>query len=187
METNSGRLRRVRHVALRSSPRANTLTLSAVRWCITELLNWLDQVLFERLAEAQFMCEAPPAGGKPALRKRASSSGLIMEANHAAISAEQRAAIAELLDMEEPSLNERLSLHARLLLSEVLLVLRPDASSAAVFGLDAAAAKGCKLQGTMENAGIHVSARLAAFQLAAYTCQTCTRSVSVTAICIVRS
>ena len=127
-------------------------------------------MLFERLAEAQFMCEAPPAGGKPAMRKRASSSGFIVEANHAAISAEQRAAIAELLDMEEPSLNERLSLHARLLLSEVLLVLRPDASSAAALWLDAAAAKGCKLQGTIENAGIHVSARLAAFQLAAFTC-----------------
>lgn len=101
------------------------------------------------------MCEVASSDSSLMLKMRASSCDLEPNNARVDISAEQRTAIADLLDLDEPALNERLSLHARLLLSELLVTLRADSSFAPVLRLDAEAAQRCALHVYVDNVGVN--------------------------------
>ena len=97
------------------------------RVSLRQLADSLDaesQLLYEQLAEAALAGEADSPGGL----FRRQSSAFVYEVHterKMELSAEQRAAFAELLDGvdEKPGLHERLSLHARLLVAEVVFTL----------------------------------------------------------------
>ena len=98
---------------------------------LCDALSAADQLLFERLAEAQLKGDrlhtAPlaAAAAAAAMASPHRKGGGTATATGMRLSSEQRAALADLLgsDSDPPPLRERLSFHARLLLSEAHITL----------------------------------------------------------------
>ena len=138
---------------------------------LRDALSAADQLLFERLAMAEMQGEqaataSAAAASKPPARlmsfkRRRSTFSVDMLAAERSVkfSKEQRNALAELLenDDDRPSLNERLSLHARLLLSEVVLVLHTEGHHGTK-GDDGSehVSRMPTLQASIQNVGVHV-------------------------------
>ena len=126
------------------------------RVSLRQLADSLDaesQLLYEQLAEAALAGEADSPGGL----FRRQSSAFVYEVHterKMELSAEQRAAFAELLDGvdEKPGLHERLSLHARLLVAEVVFTLHAPGSTPPL-----------KLQATLANVGLNAGVSVGAY------------------------
>ena len=126
------------------------------RVSLRQLADSLDaesQLLYEQLAEAALAGEADSPGGL----FRRQSSAFVYEVHterKMELSAEQRAAAAELLDGvdEKPGLHERLSLHARLLVAEVVFTLHAPGATPPL-----------KLQATLANVGLNAGVSVGAY------------------------